>query len=100
VDFNAAITAYAVHDPLIFRLALRRLRPSARAAAEAWRATEPLGVAGERPATSGPSGRNRAHAEAGWLPCSAWGPRARCSCAGWLSISGARTCWAVRYQVE
>ena len=31
-------------------------------------------------------------------PCSALGPRARCSCAGSLSISGARTPVAARYQ--
>ena len=42
VDFNAAITAYATHDPLLFHLALKRLRPSALAAVEAWRATKPL----------------------------------------------------------
>lgn len=42
VDFNAAITAYASHNPLLFRVALKRLRPSALAAVEAWRATKPL----------------------------------------------------------
>jgi len=42
VDFNAAITAYAANNPLLFRVALKRLRPSALAAVEAWRATKPL----------------------------------------------------------
>ena len=42
VDFNAAITAYAAHDAPLLRLTLKRLRPSALAAVEAWRALKPL----------------------------------------------------------
>ena len=42
VDFNAAITAYAAHDPMLLNVTLKRLRPSALAAVEAWRATKPL----------------------------------------------------------
>ncbi len=42
VSFNAAFTAYATHDPRLFRLALKRLRPGYRPAVEAWLATHPL----------------------------------------------------------
>ncbi len=40
--FNAAVTAHAPHNPLLFRLTLKRMRPSAITAVEAWRATKPL----------------------------------------------------------
>ena len=42
VNFNAAFTAYAAHDPVLFRLTLKRIRPGALAAVEAWRALKPL----------------------------------------------------------
>ncbi len=42
VSFNAAATAYAAHDPKLFRLAVKRLRPGYRPAFDAWLATHPL----------------------------------------------------------
>lgn len=42
VSFNAAETAYASHEPKLFRIAVRRLRPGYRAAFAAWVATHPL----------------------------------------------------------
>jgi hypothetical protein len=42
VSFNAAATAYASHDPRLFRLAVKRLRPGYQPAFEAWLATHPL----------------------------------------------------------
>jgi len=42
VSFNAAFTAYASHDPKLFQLALKRLRPGYRPAVQAWIATHPL----------------------------------------------------------
>jgi hypothetical protein len=42
VSFNAAFTAYATHNSLLFRLALRRMRPGYLPAVEAWRALRPL----------------------------------------------------------
>jgi hypothetical protein len=42
VSFNAAFTAYATHDPALYRLALKRLRPAYLVAVNAWLATKPL----------------------------------------------------------
>jgi hypothetical protein len=42
VSFNAAETAYTAHDPKLFRLAVKRLRPGYRPAFEAWLALHPL----------------------------------------------------------
>ena len=42
VSFNAAFTAYSSHNPQLFQLALKRLRPGYRAAVDAWLATRPL----------------------------------------------------------
>jgi hypothetical protein len=42
VSFNAALTAYLSHDPRVFTLALRRLRPGYLPAVKAWLATHPL----------------------------------------------------------
>ena len=41
VSFNAASTAYIAHDPKLFRLAIKRLRPGYRPAFNAWLATHP-----------------------------------------------------------
>jgi hypothetical protein len=42
VAFDAAFSAYVVHDQPAFRLALRRLRPEYRSAFNAWLALHPL----------------------------------------------------------
>jgi hypothetical protein len=42
VSFNAAFAAYASHDPKLFQLALKRLRPGYAPAVRAWLATHPL----------------------------------------------------------
>jgi hypothetical protein len=42
VSFNAALTAYATHNSLLFRVALKRMRPGYRPSVEAWRALHPL----------------------------------------------------------
>jgi hypothetical protein len=42
VTFNAVFTAYADHDPQLFKLALKRLRPGYRPAFAAWLASHPL----------------------------------------------------------
>ena len=42
VSFNAAFTAYAAHDPELFALALKRLRPGYKPAFAAWLASHPL----------------------------------------------------------
>ncbi len=42
VSFNAAFTAYTTHDPALFRLAVKRLRPGYLLAFNAWVATHPL----------------------------------------------------------
>jgi hypothetical protein len=42
VSFNAALSAYLSHDPRVFALALRRMRPGYLPAVRAWLATHPL----------------------------------------------------------
>ena len=42
VSFNAVATAYASHDPRLYALTVRRLRPGYRPAFMAWLATHPL----------------------------------------------------------
>jgi hypothetical protein len=42
VSFNAALSAYLSHDPRLFALTLRRLRPGYLVAVKAWLATHPL----------------------------------------------------------
>lgn len=42
VSFNTVAAAYVGHDKKLYALAVRRLRPSAHAAFEAWLATHPL----------------------------------------------------------
>ncbi len=42
VSFNAVFTAFASHDPRLFRLAVGRLRPGYRVAFDAWLKTDPL----------------------------------------------------------
>jgi hypothetical protein len=42
VSFNAAETAFAAHEPKLFALTLRRLRPGFRPAVYAWLALHPL----------------------------------------------------------
>jgi len=49
VEFNAVETAYASGDAKLFALAVRRLRPGARPAFNAWLATHPLKNAGAPP---------------------------------------------------
>lgn len=42
VSFNAVLTAYASHDPKLYAITVRRLRPGYRPAFRAWLATHPL----------------------------------------------------------
>jgi hypothetical protein len=42
ISFNAALTAYSSGKPVLFRLAVRRLRPGYRPAFDAWLASHPL----------------------------------------------------------
>jgi hypothetical protein len=42
VSFNAVFSAYTAHDPRLFRIAVRRLRPGYDVAFKAWLATDPL----------------------------------------------------------
>ena len=42
VSFNAVFTAYASHDPSLYRIAVARLRPGYRVAFDAWLKTNPL----------------------------------------------------------
>ena len=49
VSFNAAFTAYADHNPKLFALAIKRLRPGYKPAVKAWLATHPLKNPGAPP---------------------------------------------------